>query len=104
MEVAPWKYLFFLAVLRLYLKGSKEIERMGKTFPKLIIYKNFRACIVLYLACTVDTNNLFIIHLFTVFQELEMLVHIFCVPNSMFTYRIIHLTFHAPQIVVCTCM
>ena len=77
---------------------------MGKTFPKLIIYKHFRACIVLYLACTVDTNNLFIIHLFTGFQELEMLVHIFCVPNSMFTYRIIHLTFHAPQIVVCTCM
>ena len=39
MEVAPLKNLFFLVVLKLYVKDSfgysKEIERMGKTFPTI---------------------------------------------------------------------
>ena len=38
LEVAPLKNLFFLAVLKLDVKNSfgynKEIEMMGKTFPK----------------------------------------------------------------------
>ena len=36
LEVAPLKNLFFLAVLKLDVKDSfKEIDRMGKTFPKI---------------------------------------------------------------------
>ena len=39
LEVAPLKNLFFLAVLKLGVNDSfgynKEIERMGKAFPKL---------------------------------------------------------------------
>ena len=39
LEVAPVKNLFFLAVLKLDVKDSfgynKEIERMGKTSPKI---------------------------------------------------------------------
>ena len=42
LEVAPLKNLFFLAVLKLYVKDSfgynKEIERMGKTFPTIQTY------------------------------------------------------------------
>ena len=38
LKVAPLKNLFFLAFLKLDVKDSfgynKEIERMGKTFPK----------------------------------------------------------------------
>ena len=42
LEVAPLKNLFFLAVLKLYVKHffryNKEFERMGKTFPTIYTY------------------------------------------------------------------
>ena len=42
----------------------------------------------------------------TWFEELKILVNICCAPNNMLlgdrvTYMIVHLAFHAPQIVVC---
>ena len=33
-------------------------------------------------------------------QKLEALVHVFCAPNNMFAYTIMHLTFCAPQIII----
>ena len=60
LEVAPLKNLFSLAVLKLYVKDSlgynKIIERMEKHSLqyKLIIYKDRLACILLYLACTLE--------------------------------------------------
>ena len=35
-------------------------------------------------------------------QELQVLVHVFRAPNNICAYTIVHLTFHAPRIVVCT--
>ena len=52
MEVAPLKNLFFLAVLKLYVKDyfgcNKEIE------IQIIIYKHCLASVLLHLACTLE--------------------------------------------------
>ena len=60
LEIAPLKNLFSLAVLKLYLKDSlgynKIIEGLGKNSLQynFMIYKDRLACILLYLACTLE--------------------------------------------------
>ena len=71
------------------------------TTPIVGIFKQICCFDEAFLMVLKSTEHLFTERPLSGLRELEILVNVFiCAPNNMFTYRIVHLKFCSPQIVV----
>ena len=71
------------------------------TTPIVGIFKQICCFDEVFLMVLKSTEHLFTERPLSGLQELEIFTRFFCAPNNMFTYRIVHLKFRSPQIVVC---